>query len=248
MVKTIFALILAGTSCTLLAQTTLPTSWDFATTPASLPTGWSTNTTASYSSGLQDLSGGTSRAGKLQSTGHYFTVYFFDEPGTVTFNLRAYSSNGANFSGTFLVEESENGSSWNTLETFGDNDFGNSWDQFTTTPDVDARYIRFNLSNKISGVNVGLDDVSISESVPTEQEINVLFGGNDVPSSTSVQFSSPVSAPLSLQFEIENLGSQDTLIISGANLSGVASGDFSISSTPTRSCLPPRAMDHGWPS
>ena len=178
-------------------QTTLPTEWDFATTPATLPTGWSTNTTASYSSGLPDNSGGSSFAGKLQVTAHHFTIHFFDDPGLVTYNLRAYSSTGANFSGTFDVEESVNGSSWSTLASYGNDDFGNSWTEFTATADPSSRYIRFFFTDKISGINVGLDDVSIEASIPTEQEINVQYQGNDLPSGSEIQFASGVGNPLS---------------------------------------------------
>jgi len=220
-------------SVTLLGQTTLPTEWDFATTPATLPTGWSTNTSASYSSGLSDNSGGTSKAGKLQTQGHHFTIHFYDEPGTVTYNLRAYSSNGSNFMGTFTVQESENGSTWNTLETFNNNDFGNSWDQFTNTPDVDSRYIRFYFTTKVSGINVGLDDVEIAEFVPLNQEINVVYDGNDVPSGTNIQFASPVSTSKDIKLGIENLGSQQTLTLGTATLSGSAASDYSISSNPS---------------
>jgi len=214
-------------------QTTLPTEWDFATTPATLPTGWSTNTTASYSSGLPDNSGGSSFAGKLQVTAHHFTIHFFDDPGLVTYNLRAYSSTGANFSGTFDVEESVNGSSWSTLASYGNDDFGNSWTEFTATADPSSRYIRFFFTDKISGINVGLDDVSIEASIPTEQEINVQYQGNDLPSGSEIQFASGVGNPLSLKFGVENIGTVDTLQISGVTLSGAAASDYSVVSFPS---------------
>lgn len=223
------------------SQTTLPTAWDFATTPASLPTGWSTNTTASYSSGLPDNSGGTSRAGKLQSTGHYVMINFFDDPGTVTYNLRAYSSNGANFTGTFTVEESVNGSSWSTLEEYTDDDFGNSWTEYSTTANSSSRYIRFYFSDKVSGINVGLDDVSIDETSPTEQEINVQYAGADLPSGTGIQFATGVGNPITLKFGIQNLGSVGSLVISSTAFSGSASGDYSVSSSP--STIAPSSSD-----
>ncbi|MEQ9186273.1 MAG: endonuclease [Cryomorphaceae bacterium] len=215
------------------SQTTLPTSWDFATTPASLPTGWSTNTTASYSSGLPDNTGGTSRAGKLQATGHYVTINFFDDPGVVTYNLRAYSSNGANFTGTFAVEESVNGSTWSTLEEYTDDDFGNSWTEYSTTANSSSRYIRFYFSDKVSGINVGLDDVSIDETSPTEQEINVQYASVDLPSGTGVQFATGVGNPITLKFGIQNLGSVGSLVISSTAFSGSASGEYSVSSSPS---------------
>ncbi|MEX2595816.1 MAG: endonuclease [Salibacteraceae bacterium] len=228
----LLTLVLSNANFFSFSQTTLPTSWDFATTPASLPTGWSTNTTASYSSGLQDQTGGTSRAGKMQATGHHFTINFFDEPGSISYNLRAYSSNSANFQGTLLVEESENGTTWSTLRIFSNNDFGNSWDFFTDTPDADSRYIRFNLSNKVSGINAGIDDVTISEVVPLNAEINVVFENSNVPNNTGIQFASPVSTATMLKLGVENLGSQGTLYLSSTSITGSAAGDFSVTTLP----------------
>lgn len=134
--------------------------------------------------------------------------------------------------GTFLVQESEDGTNWNTLETYEDNDFGNSWTNFTTTPDADARYIRFLFSDKISGINVGLDDVSIDESVPTEQEINMTYDGSDVPSGTGIAFAEEVSSTKLLKFGIENIGTVDTLQIISIGFAGSASTDYSVLNTP----------------
>ncbi|MBT3647546.1 MAG: T9SS type A sorting domain-containing protein [Flavobacteriales bacterium] len=231
--KSLLLLLLSAISVSSFGQTTLPTEWDFATTPSTLPTGWSTNTSASYSSGLPDNSGGTSRAGKLQAQAHHFTIEFYDEPGFVTYNLRAYSSNGSNFMGTFSVEESENGSSWTTLHTFTSNDFGNSWTQITDTPDVDTRHIRFYFTTKVSGVNVGLDDLEIGEFIPTSQEINAVFEGDNVPSGTGIQFSGALSSTEEIKIGIENLGSQGTLMLSTINFTGTAATDYALGSAPT---------------
>ena len=215
------------------AQTTLPTDWDFATTPTTLPTGWTTNTTASYSSGLPDQTGGTSRAGKLQETAHFFTVHFFDEPGNVSYNLRAYSSNGANFSGTFTIQESVNGTLWNTLQVHTNNAFGDNWTNFQASPDPDSRYIRFYFANKVSGINVGLDDVTITENTPLNQEINVQYLGADVPNGNAIQFASAMGTPLAIKLGIENLGSAGTLTINGSTLSGAAASDYSVTTSPS---------------
>lgn len=227
----VFFGLMMGTS--VLAQATLPTSWDFATTPSNLPTGWSTNTSSSYSSGLPDQGGGTSRAGKLQATAHEFTIHFFDEPSSVSYNLRAYSSNGANFTGTFVVQESTNGTLWFTLETYTNDDFGNAWEPFTAIPASTTRYIRFYFANKISGINVGLDDVTVSESTPVNEEINLRYQGNNQPSGSSVQFASGVGNPLTVTFGVENLGSAGTLTINGASFTGAAAGDYSVSAIPS---------------
>lgn len=213
------------------SQTTLPTSFDFVTAPSTVPTGWSTNTTANYGTGLTDDNGSTSRAGKLQATGHHFTIHFYDEPGEVSYYLKSYGTN--DFIGTLEVQESEDGSSWNTLTTYLDDDFDNTWTQFTDTPDPDSRYIRIILTNKVSGTNAGLDDVEITQNITTSQEINVTYNGDNVPSTTGIQFSSAVSTPETLNLEIENLGTQDLLMIGAINFSGSAASDYALVSAPS---------------
>ena len=225
------ALVLSIFILQVIGQTTLPTSWDFNSSPATLPTGWSTNTTANYSSGLIDVNGSTSVAGKLQATDHYVTIYFFDEPGEVSYNLKSYGT--PSFAGTLEVQESINGTSWSTMHTFSNGDFDGSWNQFTDTPNITSRYIRFILSNKISGTNAGLDDVSILANVPTIQEMNVQFLGNDIPNNNSVQFAENLTSTKVLKFGIQNLGTGSSLTIGASSLSGSEAGDYSVANSPT---------------
>ena len=227
----LFSLCLSFCSLHVIGQTTLPTSWDFNSTPASLPTGWSTNTTANYSSGLIDNNGSTSVAGKLQVTDHYVTIHFFDEPGNVSYNLKSYGT--PTFMGTLEIQESVNGTSWSTMHTFNSGDFSSSWAQFSDTPDITSRYIRFILSNKISGTNAGLDDVSILANVPTIQEMNVQFEGNDIPNNSAVQFAENLSSTKVLKFGIENLGTGSSLTIGASSISGSAASDYSVGSSPS---------------
>lgn len=196
-----------------------------------MPAGWSTNTTANYTTGLQDAGGGTSRSGKLQATDHHFTIFFYDEPAQVSYYLKSYGT--VNFAGTLLVQESTNGSSWTTLHSFGNNSFNDQWTQFTDVADPDSRYIRFVLSNKVSGTNVGLDNVVINELVPTYQEMNVLFEGNDVPNNTGIQFASPLSTALSIKLVVENNGTVNALSLNSASFSGPASADYTLVSIPS---------------
>ena len=230
-VKTILLAVMTLWSTTVICQTTLPTSFDFATSPATMPTGWTTNTTANYSTGLQDLSGGTSRAGKLQSTDHHVTIHFYDEPGSVSYYIKSFGT--SSFMGTFLVEESEDGTNWNTITTYSSNSFGSSWTQYTSTPDEDSRYIRFRLSNKVSGTNVGLDNVEITQNITSEQEMNVQFEDDNVPNTTGISFAEALNTTLQVKLGIENLGTVSALTIGSASITGSASGDYSISTSPT---------------
>lgn len=135
-----------------IAQTAiLPTSWSFTTT--SLPTGWSAvdPIPAYYSA-----SGNTPPAYKFDATGDQIIINFAGSPGNLTYYLAGNSFSG----GTFLVEESVNGTSWSTLHSHTSPP-ASTYTLFADIPNSASHYIRFNYSNKVTG-NIGLDDVTIS--------------------------------------------------------------------------------------
>lgn len=226
-----FSLLFTFSASLIIGQTTLPTTWDFVTSPATLPTGWSTNTTANYGSGLMDNNGTTSVAGKLQVTDHHFTIHFFDEPGAVSYHLKSYGT--PSFAGTLEVQESVNGTTWSTMHTLATGQFTDQWTMFTDSPNINSRYIRFILSNKISGTNAGIDNVQILANVPTIQEINVQFLGNDVPDNSSVQFAETLGSTKVLKFGIQNLGTGSPLSIGNISFTGSAASDYSVASAPS---------------
>jgi endonuclease I len=211
-----------------MAQVTIPHFYDFETTPA-VPAGWATNTTSFYSSGVSGISG------KLNQQSQYFSFSFLDDPGELTYHLKGWVGGGAqSWDGTFTVEESTDGVSWTTLEQYVDNLSTTTYTQYTTTPAAATRYIRFYFTNKISGANVGIDDVNLIQPVAgPPQEINVVYGGNNVPSTTQVSFSSPVGVLSPETFTVENLGTVNDLNISGTSVTGANSADFVVSSAPT---------------
>ncbi|GAB5538378.1 MAG: hypothetical protein Salg2KO_04810 [Salibacteraceae bacterium] len=213
------------------AQTTLPTSFDFATIPATMPTGWTTNTTANYSSGLPDNQGGTSRAGKLQSTGHFVMIEFYDKPSDVIYNLKSYGTNS--WTGTLLVQESTNGTNWSTMESLGNGAFNGNWTFFSSVPDTNSRFVRFFLSNKVSGTNAGIDDVTVVPYIGDGAEINVVYNGENVPHNTDIQFAEELNTPLPIKLGVQNLGLVGTLSLDAINITGTASADYTVASAPT---------------
>lgn len=219
-----FALLLSAFTAT--AQTTLPTSFDFNTTPDPLPTGWTTNTTDFYSSGL-----GGSNAGKLTDDGHYFQIDLSDEPGQVTYYLAYYGS--GNF-GEFELQESENGNTWSTIRLFQNGDLSNGWTQYTDTADRDSRYIRFIYTVDESGTNVGLEDVSVAIAPPpTTPEINVVNASSEtIPTGSQEAFSTPVGDSTDVVLTVENIGTEDTLYVSGVNITGSAASDYTVLTMP----------------
>ena len=206
--------------------TTLPTGFDFNTTPDPVPTGWSTNTSDFYSSGI-----GGSNAGKCTDDGHYFQIDLSDEPGQITYNLAYF---GAGDFGEFELQESLDGNVWTTIRLFVTNDLSNGWTLYTDTADRDSRHIRFIYTVDNSGTNVGIDDVNIAIAPPpTTPEINVVdVSSATIPTGSQTAFGTPVGTPIMVTLTVENIGTVDTLIVSNVNITGNAATDYSIQSMP----------------
>ncbi|GAB4136512.1 MAG: hypothetical protein Fur0041_11030 [Bacteroidia bacterium] len=203
------------------AQTTLPTSWSFATT--TFPNGWTANGVAYYTG-----SGNTPPACKLDNTGDWVQVWYASAAGPLTYYITGNSFAG----GTFEVQESINGSTWTTLRTFNNANIPTNYTQFTDQPAASSRYVRFYYTTKVSG-NVGLDDVVI-QAAPAgpQQEINVVYNSNTVLSGGSAWMGSAVSSTTPFNFTIENQGTVNTLNIASAVITGTNAADFAVASFP----------------
>jgi endonuclease I len=207
-----------------IAQTSLPTSWNFAST--TLPTGWSEVNVNSAAPPYYSASGNPAPAYKLDATGDKLIIFFASSPGNLTYDITGNSFSG----GTFLVEESVNGTNWTTLRTFTAP--AGQYTSFTDVPNTASRYIRFNYSNKVAG-NVGIDNVSLALGSSTTQQISVKQGSATIVNGATYSLSSPVSATLPTTFTVQNLGTVNTLNISGVTITGPAAGDYSVGSFPS---------------
>lgn len=220
--KKFLTAILATIVIGVTAQTTLPTSWSFATT--TFPNGWSESGTSYYTG-----SGNTPPASKLDSDNDYVQIWFASAPGTLTYYLMGNSFAG----GTFDVLESPNGTSWTTLHTFTTNMPTSNYTQFTDMPLSTSRYIRFYYTDKVSG-NVGLDDVNLTAAAAgPQQEIDCFFNSTALISGATIWVGSPVSTTSNVQILVENNGTVNTLNISSAVISGANASDFIVMSYPS---------------
>ncbi len=217
--KKIYSFLIAATiTASAFAQAVLPTSWNFATT--TLPTGWSETNVNSTSQPYYSGSGNPAPAYKLDATGDILMVNVASTPGNLTYDLTGNSFSG----GTFLIEESTNGSTWNTLRTITAP--GASYVSYTETLNNASRYVRFYYQNKVSG-NIGLDNVAITAGVSTAQEISVKQGTTTIVNGGTYSFSSPVSTLTPVTFTVYNLGLA-TLNVSSTAISGPAAADYSV--------------------
>lgn len=208
-----------------IAQAVLPTSFGF---DGTAPTGWSVNTpgNATYATGQVGLSA------RLDLTGEWVQVFFAEEPGVVSYYIKGSVGSGTtSWSGTFTVQESPDGTNWTALRTFGNGQLDIAAHQLVTdTPLLTTRYIRFFFTNKVSGSNVSLDEISVATpAAGAAQEINVVQGGNNIPNG----FTYASGNATATTFTIENLGQGTPLSISNISLSGDNASEFSISNAPT---------------
>lgn len=224
MYSIVFAVML---SISVFAQATLPSTWGFAT--STLPSGWSeinvNSGTAPYYSG----SGNPAPAYRLDNTGDMLIVNFASTPGNLTYDMVGNNTGGP-WSGTLLVQESVNGSTWTTIRTIST--LTASYAGYTDVPNTASRYIRFNFSNKVSGNNIGLDNVSIAAGVSATQEISVKQGTTTYVNGSTYTAASPVSTTLPITFTIYNLGLA-TLNISNISVSGTNAADFVVGTFPS---------------
>ena len=206
------------------AQTSLPTSWDCS--PSTLPVGWTTNITGYYTSASYMHS--APNAAKFDATGIYLTVNFVDEPDTLIYYLR-----GAFFSGgTFVIQQSVNGTNWATIRTFTDANIPNS-SLASATPfkdalSADSRYVRFFYTLKSSG-NVAVDDISVTLRPPgPEAKIKIKYNNKFVASGGTIV--SGTSNPV--QLRVINQGTDSVLNIVSASFTGIDASMFSQSAAP----------------
>jgi len=212
----------------LFSQATLPTYYSFdASQP---PTGWTIYQTGTgaptYGTGCDNTP-----ACKLDGAGEYVQIFFAQTPGVVKYYLKAWTAGSSAFQGTFDVQESIDGTTWNNMSSYGNSQISvSAYQKFTNTPNSTSRYVRFYFTNKVSGWNIGLDSVTISLPGPgPNAEINIKQGTTTIPSGT-VFYNNTNSTTI---ITIENLGTVQTLNITGANITGTNSSDFSITGLPT---------------
>lgn len=205
------------------AQAPLPSSYNF---DDPLPIGWTEfldvvvgNTR--YTNGLVNA------ACRLDGTGEYVLVNYGDVCGSVTYHVKGQGSALTN--DVFTIQESANGSTWTAMRTLtGVQINNNEFQQYVDVPQASSRYIRFFFTNKQSGRNIALDEISLTPQVATNaQEINVAVSGNAVfTGNTYVIGSAPSTTFAITNF---NLSGGSPLNVSSMSITGTHAADFSIS-------------------
>jgi len=227
MKKRLFTTLIASCITLLgMSQAVLPASWGFTTT--TLPTGWASSGTGfGYYSG----SGNPAPAAKFSVAGDMLTIDFTTTPGNLVYDIKANVATppGNPYGGTFLVEESPNGTTWTTLHSHTTMSI-TAYTTITDVPQNTTRHIRFNMSVKTNG-NVSIDNVSIAAGVSTAAQIIVKQGTTTIVNGGTYTMGSPVSTLLPTTFTVQNLGTVGTLSVTVAAITGPAAADYSVTTT-----------------
>lgn len=232
------------------AQAVLPTSWSFVTpsptgASSASPTGPATTYTEKpgWSTKLDIAVNGTSPftyaagsdanlACRMDATGEYVQINIADKADSVVYFLKAWVGNGGPkvFLGVFNIQESTNGVDWSTARSFNDSQFtssgvNNVYDRFATKLLATSRYVRFILSTKVSGVNVGLDNVIVQQASAASTPTMVLKqAGTTLVTNNTFTYGNATRKT----FTILNAGTVDTLKIDSIILSGAQVSDFTL--------------------
>ena len=218
----LFALIANSAA---FAQAVLPTTYSWV---GAYPTGWTAvDPTPSYYTAVS--SAHTQPSLKMDATGDMVTINFSTTPGTLTYWLCVNGGSGT-INGTYVVEESANGTTWTPIRTFVNNVTG-AWTQYTDTPNAASRYVRFNYVSRSSG-NVGLDDVTLTAGVSPNAEISIQQSGNTVVNGGTFTTASPVSTLSTITFSLLDLG-LSALNVSNIAITGPAASDFVLGTYPS---------------
>ena len=207
------------------SQAALPAFWNF---DVAAPTGWTeslgTNGNTRYATGA------VGQACKLDATGEYVLLEIAEEPGMLSYFLKGQNSGGA-FQGTFTIEESSDGSTFTTLQQYVDGALATTaFTEYTAQPQPTTRFIRWYYTEKISGHNVGLDEINLAvPGITAAQEINVTDGANNIPSGFDFVMAGTTQSNITLQ----NLGTGTALNISGITITGTNASEFSLGTIPT---------------
>jgi len=210
--------------CMGYAQAVLPAFWNF---DVAAPAGWTeslgTNGNTRY------LNGQTGQACKLDATGEFVLLEFAEEPGMLSYYLKGQGTGGA-FQGTFTIQESADGNNFTTLHEFVNGDLAtDAFTLYSDQPMATTRYIRWYYTVKVSGFNVGLDEINLSvPGITAAQEINVTDGTNNIPSGFEFVMANVTQSTITIQ----NLGTGNTLNISDISISGPNASEFSLGTTP----------------
>jgi hypothetical protein len=223
--KNILSIIVGGlVSANAFAQATLPASWNF---DDPQPVGWTENLDE-FVNGTRYTNGLVGAACKIDADDEFVMVEFSDVCGGVTYYIKGQ---GSASNDVFSVQESVDGNTWTDLRVFNESDLtavSSAFTEFTDVPQAASRFVRWYFTDKRSGRNVGLDEISLSPQIPTlDQEIGISVAGQPVVTGSTYIIGNAAQTVFTI--ENVNLSGGNPLNVSDMQITGANASEFTIS-------------------
>jgi hypothetical protein len=221
----------------------VPTSWDAET---ALPPGFTTNQPAGSDFYIQSTCNITTpnpRSFRIDATGRFLQMEFAAQPGPISYEIGGQTGSANVWDGTFVVQESDNGTNWSVLKTYtgpGSLPAQNApvvCRKDTVFPtNSNIRFVRFFFQNKISGNastgggNVKVDNIIVSLPPFTQPKLQVRQQGNTLfNGSVTAPFIFPVASSNPISLELRNLAvTGNALQIDSIRITGPQAAEFVI--------------------
>ena len=213
----------------LFSQASLPAFWN-CNDPAGAPTGWTLNqgTTGNFVYTSAALIKSAPASVRLDNTNEYVQVNYSGTADTVYYYITGTGASGAtSWSGTFVVQESADGSSWSDVVTYT-NDLGLTLIQRFAVLQPASKYVKFLFKSKATGYNVAIDDITVSDGIGgAKPELVVEYAGKTQLDGGSIQTGNGDNFLITLK----NNSSSGDLIVSSLNKTGLNAADFTTQET-----------------
>jgi hypothetical protein len=160
MKKLYFIAIAVIISLSSYSQAILPSFYDFEnfTSVNSLPIGWTSNISGNFTYAV----GQSGLAGKLDLTGEFIKIQTSEPIDTLSFYMKGWIGGGPTaWTGTFKIQESIDTLTWYDLASYTSMSTS-AYELFKLAPSNESRFLRFFFDTKVSGCNVGIDEVSLT--------------------------------------------------------------------------------------
>lgn len=221
MKKCLFSIFALASSFAINAQTSVPTSWSCDNgTP---PTGWTfAQTNAGSTNYLGTSSCDTTPSLRLDFDNEALVIFFGEQPGAFSYQIGGTAGGGPTaWVGVFSVDESVDGNTWVNIKTYqnsGELPLGACLNETYNFANPASRYLRFFYTDKQTGCNVRIDEISVIEPIVTSANISV----SQQPVSNSI-LNGGISEPFTgntVTFDVTNDGTTEVLTVTEVNVSG----------------------------
>lgn len=233
LLATAFVMVLTLAS---FGQAVLPTVWNFSspgisTPPAGWTLGLGTNGNLTYGFGIGDA-----LSARLDATGEFITIQIADKPGELSYWLSPQNA-GNSWAGQFDIQESANGTTWSTIRSItskATTTTNFTGGRYLENLQATTRFVRFYYTTKLpggsaGGGNMALDSVMIKPApAPPTPGIQVKLGSNILVNGNTAFLGNSSNT----QFSLTNTGTQQSLIIDSAVITGANASDFNLQNLP----------------